>query len=269
MTDDVLNRWDLRADGDPIVTHHARLLPVRYRGQAAILKLTREPDEQRGAALMEWWDGIGAARVFARDEDALLLERADAVPSLSDMARTGCDDEASVVLCEAAAQLHAERAKTLPELVPLPVWFRELEPAAASHGGILIRCAEEARHLLAEQREMTVLHGDLHHDNVLHFGERGWLAIDPKGLLGDRTFDFANIFTNPDLSDPTRPVGTDPARFLRRLEIVAEAAKLERVRLLRWIVAWTGLSAAWYLSDGDPAWIDRRIAELAVAELDR
>jgi aminoglycoside/hydroxyurea antibiotic resistance kinase len=42
-----------------------------------------------------------------------------------------------------------------------------------------------------------VLHGDLHHGNVLDFGLRGWLAIDPKGLLGERGFDFANIFTNP------------------------------------------------------------------------
>jgi streptomycin 6-kinase len=51
--------------------------------------------------------------------------------------------------------------------------------------------------LLAEPREVGVLHGDLHHGNVLDFGVRGWLAIDPKGLLGERGFDFANIFTNP------------------------------------------------------------------------
>ena len=72
-----------------------------------------------------------------------------------------------------------------------------------------------------------MLHGDLHHDNVLDFGERGWLAIDPKRLLGERGFDFANIFTNPDLADPTRPVATEPGRFGRRLEVIAEAAAKE------------------------------------------
>ena len=138
-----------------------------------------------------------------------------------------------------------------------------------THGGILVRCAEAARTLLAEPREVGVLHGDLHHDNVLDFGARGWLAIDPKRLVGERGFDFANIFTNPDLADPTRPVATEPGRFARRLEVVAEAARLERGRLLRWILAWTGLSAAWFFSDGDSAAIDLRVAELAAAELDR
>ena len=167
-------------------------------------------------------------------------------------------------------QLYAPRSKPFPKLIPLTLWFRELEPAAAKYGGILLRCAETARVLLAEPGERRVLHGDIHHDNVLDFGTRGWLAIDPKGLLGERGFEFANIFTNPDLADPTRPVATEPGCFARRLEVVTEAAKLERQRLLRWILAWTGLSAAWSLGDNDPlAMIGLRIAELAAAELDR
>jgi streptomycin 6-kinase len=105
---------------------------------------------------------------------------------------------------------------------------------------------------------------------VLDFGERGWLAIDPKRLLGERGFDFANIFTNPDLADPAQPVATEPGRFAQRLDVVARAANLERQRLLLWILAWTGLSASWFLGDGDPlAAIDLRIAELAADELDR
>jgi streptomycin 6-kinase len=104
---------------------------------------------------------------------------------------------------------------------------------------------------------------------VLDFGVRGWLAIDPKGLLGERGFDFANIFTNPDLADPTHPVATEPGRFARRVEVVVQAARLKRERLLRWILAWAGLSAAWFLTDGDSAAIDLRVAELAAAELDR
>jgi streptomycin 6-kinase len=269
MFDAYLNRWNLIPDGSPIVTQSGRLLPVRRRGEPAILKLATEQEERFGGMLMEWWDGDGAARVLARDGDALLLERAEGAASLADMARNGRDDEASRVLCAVAARLHAPRPKPLPELVPLVHWFRELEPAAASHGGILVRCAETARALLGEPREVGVLHGDLHHGNVLDFGVRGWLAIDPKRLLGERGFDFANIFTNPDLADPTRPVATEPGRFARRLEVVVEAARLERERLLRWILAWTGLSAAWFLSDGDPAAIDLRVAELAAAELDR
>ncbi|MHC2251156.1 streptomycin 6-kinase [Bradyrhizobium embrapense] len=99
---------------------------------------------------------------------------------------------------------------------------------------------------------------------------RGWLAIDPKHLVGERGFDYANIFTNPDLADPARPVATEPGRFARRLDIVVQAARLDRRRLLSWIVAWTGLSAALLLGDDDPlAEIDLQIANLATAELDR
>ena len=251
MFDRYLARWDLVPDGDPITTRAAHLLPALRSGEPVILKLSVEEDERLGGDVMAWWDGDGAARVLARDGNALLLERATGTASLADMARTGQDDEACRILCATAGRLHAPRTKPQPELTPLAHWFRELEPAAGTHGGILARCAASARALLEEPREIVVLHGDLHHDNVLDFGPRGWLAIDPKHLLGERSFDFANIFTNPDLADPTRPVATAPGRFARRLEIVTEAAGLERDRLLRWILAWTGLSAAWFLSDGD------------------
>jgi streptomycin 6-kinase len=265
-----LLRWNLIPDGDPMATAAAQLLPVRWNNQPAMLKLAYEEEERHGGVLMEWWDGEGAARVLARDETAILLERAMGSASLAEMARTGQDDEACRILCATAARLHAPRAKPLPELIPLAQWFQELEPAAAAHGGILVHCAAMAHALLAEPHEVSVLHGDLHHDNVLDFGERGWLAIDPKRLVGERGFDFANIFTNPDLADPARPVATLPGQFARRLQIVTEAARLERQRLLRWIVAWTGLSAAWYMSDNDPlAAIDLQVAELAAAELGR
>ena len=189
--------------------------------------------------------------------------------SLADIARTGHDDEACQILCAVAERLHAPRPGPPPELMPLPRLFQELAPAAATHGGILARCAETAQALLAQPREIAVLHGDLHHGNVLDFETRGWLAIAPNGVIGERGFDFANIFTNPDLDDPTRPVATEPDRFARRLELVAESATIERKRLLRWILAWTGLSAAWFLGDGESAEIDLRVAELAAAELDR
>lgn len=235
-----------------------------------MLKISHEADEQMGGLLMEWWNGEGAARVLARDSNAILLERATGAASLADMARSGQDDEACRILCAVATRLHAPRTRPWPELIPLKHWFRELEASAASRGGILMRSAETARFLLDDPRDVVVLHGDLHHDNVLDFGERGWLAIDPKRLLGERGFDFANIFTNPDLADPARPVATQPGRFTRRLDVVTEAASLERRRLLLWILAWTGLSASWFLGDGDPlSAIDLQIAELAAHELDR
>ncbi|MFD1797743.1 aminoglycoside phosphotransferase family protein [Paracoccus aurantiacus] len=260
-------RWHLSPDGPVMTTHHALLLPVRHDGRKAMLKLTEEPAELRGARMMEWWAGDGAAPVLAREGGALLLARADSEQSLSEMARDGRDAEASRIICQTAARLHRKRANP-PALMPLTVWFRDLEVAAATQGGLLAQAWNTASTLLADPRDQTALHGDLHHDNILDFGSDGWLAIDPHGLCGERGFDFANIFTNPDLSDPARPVATLPGIFNRRLDVVTAAAGLERRRLLQWILAWTGLSAAWFIADNDPlARIDLQIAELAAAEL--
>jgi streptomycin 6-kinase len=109
---------------------------------------------------------------------------------------------------------------------------------------------------------VTVLHGDIHHGNVLDFGERGWLAIDPKGLLGERTFDFVNILRNPDPE-----IALAPGRFARQVRLIAEFANVDRARLLGWTIALTGLSAAWFLEEGERPTVDLAVMEIALAEL--
>lgn len=54
MFEPYLSRWDLVPDGDPILTHSSRLLPVRYRGEKAMLKVAVEAEEKRGGLLMVW-----------------------------------------------------------------------------------------------------------------------------------------------------------------------------------------------------------------------
>jgi streptomycin 6-kinase len=258
-----LRRWDLTPDGEPIVTHSSRLLPVRSGGAPAMLKFTTEPEERSGAHIMVWWAGEGAARVLAHDGDALLMERATGERSLTEMAASGRDEEATRILCAAATRLHAPRPGPIPpSLVPLETWFKELEPAAARHGGILAQAATTARALFTEPSETVVLHGDVHHGNVLDFDPRGWLVVDPKGLLGERTFDFVNLLRNPD-----EETALAPGRFARQATVIAEAAGLDWVRLLQWTLAFAGLSTAWILGDGDEPTLDLAIAELARAEL--
>ena len=107
-----------------------------------------------------------------------------------------------------------------------------------------------------------MLHGDIHHGNVLDFGPRGWLFIDPKRLIGERGFDFANILRNPDAQ-----VATAPGRLARQASVIAEAARLDRTRLLQWTLAFAGLSAAWIFGDGDNPTLDLAVAEIAASEL--
>lgn len=259
-------RWGLTPDGDPILTRSSLLRPVRQNGVPCMLKIAVEPEEKWGAGLMIWWGGIGAARVLAHDDNTLLLERAMGERSLAEMARNDEDDEASRIICRTIAGLHTPRVTPLPELTPLKHWFRALAPIAASQGGILVRSAATAQALLLEPRDSVALHGDIHHGNILDFGERGWLAIDPKRLSGERGFDYANLFCNP---DPT--VALAPGRLARQSAVVAKAAGLERTRLLQWVLAWAGLSAAWHMEDGESAAIAPvlQVAEIAAAELNR
>ncbi len=90
---------------------------------------------------------------------------------------------------------------------------------------------------------------------------RGWLAIDPKGLKGERGFDYANLFCNPD-----RKTAATSERLARQINVVAQAADLPRTRLLQWVLAYAGLSAAWTLNTGKKPETALTVAELA-AEL--
>ncbi len=141
------------------------------------------------------------------------------------------------------------------------------QQASHAHDGtddVPSRSAATARALLsARPVDEVVLHGDIHHDNLLHFGARGWLAIDPKGLRGDRAFDYANLFCNP-----AHDIAVDPARFEQRVACVTYATQLDRRRLLQWILAWAGLSAVWLMEDGLSPDTRLQVATLAATALD-
>jgi streptomycin 6-kinase len=262
MFDSHLKHWNLTRDGEPIATHSSDLLPVRFGDVPAMLKVARSDEERRGAGLMSWWDGNGAARVLAHHGDAILLERATGRRFLATMAREGKDDEASRIICGVAKTLHAHRGSPPADLVPLSEWYAELSRVAGTDTGIFSQAAATVRELLVSPQEKCVLHGDLHHGNVLDFGARGWLAIDPKGLIGERGFDFANILCNPDFE-----TATNPGRMTRQINVVAEAAGLDPVRLLRWVFAYAALSAAWTIGDGGDPTLALTMAHMAAAEV--
>jgi streptomycin 6-kinase len=263
-----MSRWGLGPDGEPFVNLYngrvsSRLAPVVHRGGPAMLKIAGGEEERLGGALMVWWAGEGAARVLEREGPAILLERLTGPRSLAAMARTGHDDEATLILCRALARLHAPRMAPPPaSLVPLRVWFRALPEAAERHGGVLPAAWSVAQTLLASPDDERPLHGDLHHDNVLDGGDRGWLAIDPKGLIGDHGFDYANTVCNPDIK-----TAAAPGVLMRRARIIAAEADLELERYLGWVLAYAGLSASWTLGEGGDASPALLIARLAAAEL--
>ncbi|RZU66343.1 streptomycin 6-kinase [Microterricola gilva] len=265
-----LKRWRLRPDGAAFATASSLLQPVLSDagdGRPAMLKLARASaagDEERaGFALQRWWDGRGAAGVYRHDEDAVLLERARGRRSLAAMSlgpSAADDDHALRLLCRSVAVLHVPRPSPPPTLVPLDSWFGELFEHADDLGGSYLRGADLAAELLDEQAEAVPLHGDIHHGNVLDFDHRGWLAIDPKGLLGAAEFDYANMLCNP-----SRAQSAEPRRLRRRVQTVALASGIDADRLLRWTIAWTALSATWFATADDAGSADA-LATVAIGE---
>ncbi|MET0299564.1 MAG: aminoglycoside phosphotransferase family protein [Flavitalea sp.] len=255
-----LKNWSLTADGDVLLRRSGIILPVIQNGMRGILKIATTREEQSGARLMVYWNGTGAARVLEFDGDALLIERASGTRSLMQLVLDNKDDEATEIICEVVSELHKPRIGLAPGLVPLAERFNSL--FALHAGGMFDQCVRSAEMLLQHPRDIVLLHGDIHHGNILDFDERGWLAIDPKGMVGDRSFDYANIFCNPNLE-----VAVDRGRFEQRVTTVCKITGIERDRLLHWIVAWAGLSAAWHIEDGESEDVEGvlTVAEIALS----
>src|SRR5262249_16592513 len=101
--------------------------------------------------------------------------------------------------------------------------------------------------LAAAQRNPALLHGDLQHYNVLHDAARGWLAIDPKGVVGELEFEIGAALRNP----VDRPeLFAAPATVERRLEIFHDALGIDVDRARAWAFAQGVLSAIWSIEDG-------------------
>ncbi len=257
----LLARWRLDPDGAATRTASSVLAPVRRDGARLMLKVPLVEEERRGGRLMAAWAGRGAAPVLAADADGtVLMARAGDPGILVREASTdgpeadARDDRATRILARAAGRLHLVPldAPTVAEAVPLAVWFRELVEPARPLPRSLDRGAGVARELLAGSAPGVVLHGDVHHGNVLRFDDGGgldgdddaWRAIDPKALVGDPGFDTANVLANP-----TPAIALRPGRLARRARVVAEETGTDLDAVLAWTEAWCALSAAWDVDD--------------------
>lgn len=255
--------WNLIPDGEIFSTPSSLLQPVLYKNKKAMLKIFMVEEEKRGAKLMIWWNGIGAVKVFEYDNDAILMQRIPDNSLLTTMAVNNRDDEATQIICNVANLLHScKKNESIPGLIPLENWFGDLFLFADKFGEVFRKCAHIAKGLLKNQQDIVALHGDLHHGNILHSTHRGWLAIDPKGIIGERTFDYVNILCNPNAE-----VALKKGRLSRQLEIISREAAISFDTLLKWTAAWSGLSAIWSLNDGVESCITFGIAQIALKEL--
>lgn len=116
----------------------------------------------------------------------------------------------------------------------------------ADKNALFSKGAALAKRLLSNQSESRLLHGDIHHGNILN-SERGWLAIDPKGVIGERSYEVANTLCNP-IGFPA--IVHNPKRMMRLAAMFASVLALDKRRIIEFSFAHACLSACWFLEDG-------------------
>lgn len=254
----LLARWGA---SDPVAiadTPTSRVARVSLaRGGTAVIKHLKPiglEDGLRGAAYLAWRDGRASVNLLARGVDALLLEDAGDESVIDYLGRNG-DAAATAVLLATLAELHAPSAQPAePSLQTLDERFASLFDKADAdrrRGAetLFVEAAGVARRLVDDQRDAGPLHGDMHHENVIR-SPRGWLAIDPHGLVGDPAYDAANLFYNPVDRDDLR---TDPARIRSMARAASDTLDRDPVVVLSYGFAHACLSASWHLEDGNPS----------------
>jgi streptomycin 6-kinase len=204
------------------------------------------------------FDGRGAVRLLQTDlaQGLLLLEQL--VPGIP---LAQLEDDASAT--SIAAQLMQQVWRPVPTLHSFPSvadWAKGLKRLRAHFNGaygpfppgLVDRADSLFGELLASSTESMLLHGDLHHTNILSAGRQPWLAIDPKGVLGEPAYEISAFMTNP---FPQLLQYANPERILRRrADQFAEVLGLERARLTGWAFAQAVLSGWWSYEDHGRGW---------------
>ena len=226
---------------------------------AVVLKVIKQPgDEWQSGRTLRAFNGNGFVRVYEHAPGAVLVERLRPGSSLTDLSLNGRDEEATDILADVIRQLStSERASPKLQLAiqhcpTVHDWAKGFERYIATGDDQipmdLVRAGQRVYlSLCASQRRPGLLHGDLQHYNVLLDSDRGWLAIDPKGVVGETEYEVGAALRNPyELPDLflSRPT------IERRLEQFTTRLHLDFERALAWAFAQAVLSAIWTVEDG-------------------
>lgn len=251
---DYAQRWSVFLDGNVVETPRALLASGRRDGDAVILKVPKgDAGEALAGRALQHFGAEGAVKLIEHAGDGVvLLERAAPGRHLTELVLSGADAHATEILCEIMASIH----KLPPADGSFPTveqWGQDFARYRAGGDKRLSPALVQRAHELFDalcrtQGTKVLLHGDLHHDNVVEDDRRGWLAIDPKGIVGERAYEVGAALRNP----------TDDPRWFaersiieKRIAIFARCLKEDPKRLIAWSYAQAVLSAVWSVEDGE------------------
>ena len=253
-------RWSLTVMPPYAPLSYNYVAPARLPdGRDIVLKVGFPSDELMSEMeALRLYDGHGIARLLDSDRErgVLLLERLNPGTMLSNLT----DD---VQATSIAAGVMLQLWRPVPPDHPFPTvgkWAAGLARLREHFGGTtgplpsaLVERAETLfAELLASMSEQVLLHGDLHYFNILAAEREPWLAIDPKGVVGEPAYEVGALMRNQ-LPQPL--AGDHARRFLaRRLDQLSEELGLDRKRLHGWTLAQAVLSAWWSFEDHGYRW---------------
>ena len=220
-------------------------------GTRVVLKISKQAgDESHSGKVLEAFSGDGAIRVYESETGAVLLEQLQPGEELVNLVKRGKDEEATRILAQVIGKLANHQAPT--ECPTVADWGRSFDRYLRSDDKQVPReLVHEAaglyKDLASTQSTTMLLHGDLQHYNVLFDNRRGWVAIDPKGVVGELEYEVGALLRNPmELPD----LLSDPAIITCRLETLTTLLHLDHSRALAWSFAQAVLSAIWGVEDG-------------------
>lgn len=196
---------------------------------------------QEARALLAF-NGHGIVELIAQGKDALLIEQCVPGDSLKTYFPAR-EEEAIAIFAEVMNRLHQA---SIPENAPFPHmrdWLKALDQDWSDIPSFYMDKARMLRDELLKnpQAPDQLLHGDLHHDNILRHGE-SWLVIDPKGVIGEPICEIWAFLRNPE------PMSMD--FVLRRIDLLSQACSFAPQRIIQWGFVQSILSWVWDLEDG-------------------
>jgi streptomycin 6-kinase len=265
------SRWSLQIGPHYPLTFGYVTRATRADGSPAVLRLGIPGRAfAREVSTLMAYGGKGAVRLLEADLDqgAVLLEGVRPGEPLSKLVSID-DTRATEVVVTVLRNLWRPVPESV-DLVPLE-WlqldFGKYLDLHAGRGPIARGLVADAARLLAEllssaPSSPVLLHGDLHHDNILSSNRapHGWLAIDPKGWFGDPGYDIAAIFYNP--MPWIAQVPDLDATLRRRVGQLAASLGMDEDRLRAWAFVRAVLAEVWFVEDsGATHGVPLRVAE--------
>lgn len=242
-----LEKWALSEPEKLASTFTSDVYKVRdAQGAFAVLKVLNDKGKTFESDSFGWFehmDGQGAAKAYRHDDGAVLLEYLDG-GELAALVFDGKDEEATDIALDVIAKLHSH-THNLPSYRSLEEHCRALFDDYVDVG-LSEKARATFRRLIDTQDDgdIRLMHGDFHHHNILK-GARGWVAIDPQKVIGDRHYEPSNLFQNP--------CDYDGIFEESRIDMIADKAsqklQLDRDRVLAFGFVHMVLSACWSVMD--------------------